>query len=215
MHGGGGPARAPAFLPMAMETQPGWMRPSSATDGIDELRRRLELDGYLMLRALLPREAVDAGRQRIAAQMGSAGWLVDAESLTVDVDTLEWDSPHPPNNIGGANVQRLLHEPACSRVLEAPELATLFTQLFREPAATLDFKWLRAVRPGAVSGVHCDNVYMGRGSLQLHTVWIPWMDVPPSLGGLAVVSGSNRLPGFQRYARVQKASLRIGRALQL
>ena len=39
---------------------------------------------------------------------------------------------------------------------------------------------------------------MGRGSDLLHTVWIPWMDVPISLGGLCLLEGSHRLPGFQR-----------------
>ena len=43
-----------------------------------------------------------------------------------------------------------------------------------------------------------DNVYMGRGSGRLHTVWLPWHDVPVARGGLAVLSGSSSLPGFQR-----------------
>ena len=28
---------------------------------------------------------------------------------------------------------------------------------------------------------------MGRGSQQLHTVWVPWCDVPVELGGLVVL----------------------------
>ena len=39
---------------------------------------------------------------------------------------------------------------------------------------------------------------MGRGSPDLHTVWIPWMDVPVSLGGLAVIEGSHALRGFSK-----------------
>ena len=37
---------------------------------------------------------------------------------------------------------------------------------------------------------------MGRGSDRLHTVWLPWHDVPIERGGLAVLAGSHALPGF-------------------
>ena len=37
---------------------------------------------------------------------------------------------------------------------------------------------------------------MGRGSQSLLTTWIPWSDVPIDLGGLVVLEGSHRLPGF-------------------
>ena len=43
-----------------------------------------------------------------------------------------------------------------------------------------------------------DNVYMGRGSDRLHTVWIPWARTPVELGGLVVLESSNSLPGFAR-----------------
>eukprot|EP01043_Picozoa_sp_COSAG02_P064538 COSAG02_NODE_9468_length_2207_cov_2.066414_2_plen_168_part_00 len=39
---------------------------------------------------------------------------------------------------------------------------------------------------------------MGRGSQSLLTTWVPWCDVPIDLGGLVVLEGSNRLPGFAR-----------------
>jgi hypothetical protein len=178
------------------------MRPSRLADeGIDVLRRRLEEDGYLLLRSLIPREAVDAARRRLAAQVHSAGWLVPGsppEALAVDAKTLEWDSAHPPDELGGMDAQELLHEPVVSRVLEAPELSTFFAQLFGEPAVTFDFKWFRMVRPWRNQGVHCDRIYMGRGSSSLHTVWIPWQDTPVSLGGLALIAGSHRLSGFAR-----------------
>ena len=61
---------------------------------------------------------------------------------------------------------------------------------------SLDFKWFRGVRGTRASntsraGLHMDNVYMGRGSAQLHTVWLPWHDVSIARGGLAVLVGIN------------------------
>jgi hypothetical protein len=46
--------------------------------------------------------------------------------------------------------------------------------------------------------VHVVQVYMGRGSSRLHTAWIPWAVTPVELGGLVVMEGSSRLPGFAR-----------------
>ena len=51
----------------------GTMRDSSAAEPIEALRDRLRRDGYLLLRGMLPREAVDAGRRRIAAELSQAG----------------------------------------------------------------------------------------------------------------------------------------------
>ena len=56
---------------------------------------------------------------------------------------------------------------------------------------TLDYKWVRATPPGGATGAHLDWVYMGRGTPNLVTVWIPLGDVPLQLGGLAVLAGSN------------------------
>ncbi len=43
-----------------------------------------------------------------------------------------------------------------------------------------------------------DNVYMGRGSDQLHTFWLPFHDIDLATGGLVVVEGSSQRPGMAR-----------------
>jgi len=139
----------------------GTMRDSSASEPIDTLRERLRRDGYLLLRGLLPREAVDAGRRRIAAELSQAGWLApgsDAEALRVDPANLVWDSAHPPAEIGRFETQEFMQLPELARVLEAPELAELFTRLFGEPSACFDYKWFRAIKPGGGQSFHCDNI---------------------------------------------------------
>eukprot|EP01044_Picomonas_judraskeda_P001752 COSAG03_NODE_110_length_12523_cov_61.863731_13_plen_204_part_00 len=139
----------------------GRMADSSAAEPIAVLGERLRRDGYLLLRGLLPRAAVDAGRWRIASELESAGWLVPgskADTLTVDVANLVWDSAHPPSNIGGQPTQEFLRLPELARVLAAPELEAFFTRLFGEPSACFDFKWFRAIRPGSGQGFHCDNI---------------------------------------------------------
>ncbi len=42
---------------------------------------------------------------------------------------------------------------------------------------------------------------MGRGSNRLTTAWIPWHDIEPQDGGLAVLEGSSSLDGFATLRR--------------
>ena len=50
---------------------------------------------------------------------------------------------------------------------------TLFKLLFGEESTTFKYKWLRAMHSEGFTGVHVDWVYMGRGSRNLLTCWIP------------------------------------------
>jgi ectoine hydroxylase-related dioxygenase (phytanoyl-CoA dioxygenase family) len=63
---------------------------------------------------------------------------------------------------------------------------------------TFDYKWLRAVAQDQFSGAHVDWVYMGGGSEQLLTCWVPVGDIPVEMGTLAVCEGSHRLPSFAK-----------------
>jgi hypothetical protein len=139
----------------------GRMCDSSVAEPIDILRERLQRDGFLLLRGMLPRAAVDAGCRRIAVELEGAGWLApgsEAEALTVDPANLVWDSAHPPPEVGHFETQDFLQLPELARVLEAPEIGDFFSQLFREPSACFDFKWFRAIKPGGGQGFHCDNI---------------------------------------------------------
>ena len=88
------------------------------------------------------------------------------------------------------------HHPDVQAVLEGDELFKFFRTFFSGDTRTFDYKWLRFVRPDGWSGPHFDFVYMGRGSEQLHTCWVPFGDVPATMGTLAVLVGSHNLPSF-------------------
>ena len=123
----------------------------------EALQQRLEHDGYLLLRGLLPRGTVLEAQATLAAALAEAGWLADgSDPAELRIDrALEWDSPHPPGKIGEVDTQRLFAEPALVRCTEAPELYEVFSRLFARarrcppdlpvPASTFNFKWLRCV----------------------------------------------------------------------
>ena len=55
----------------------------------------------------------------------------------------------------------------------------------------LDFTWLRIMAPGGGTWVHTDIVFMGRGTSNLFTSWVPYGDIPPQMGGLAILERSH------------------------
>lgn len=53
--------------------------------------------------------------------------------------------------------------------------------------------------PGHGIRPHCDVVYMGRGTHELYTAWIPYGDVSFDIGGLMILEKSHL-----QAARIQK-----------
>jgi ectoine hydroxylase-related dioxygenase (phytanoyl-CoA dioxygenase family) len=65
-----------------------------------------------------------------------------------------------------------------------------------------DFTWMRAVAPGRATAPHGDVVFMGRGTHDLYTAWVPLGDVDYTLGGLMVLESSNNVATIRdEYAR--------------
>ena len=155
------------------------------------LRQRMDEDGYLLLRGQIDREVVLAGRKTILKEMQTRQALVP--------DTPLLDGVMPP---GGRTVRlmgnEISHHPAILAVLENAVLYDLFDAFFAGPSLTFPFKWMRAVGNEQYTAAHCDFVYMGRGSRNLHTVWIPFGDIPIEQGTLAICRGSHNLDSFAR-----------------
>ena len=146
-------------------------------------------DGYLLLRRLIDREKVRKARSTILHYMH------DQHVLTPDAPILEGVMPRGGR---GAKMRRIAYHEDVLTVFQADELFNFFGAYFGEPALTFDYKWLRAVGNEQYTGAHYDFVYMGRGSGNLHTVWIPLGDTTVDHGTLAVCKCSHNLPSFAR-----------------
>jgi ectoine hydroxylase-related dioxygenase (phytanoyl-CoA dioxygenase family) len=78
-----------------------------------------------------------------------------------------------------------------------------FEKILGGPVLTYDYKWLRVAATGASSTIHCDAVYMGRGTSNLYSCWTPLGDVPLEMGPIVLWLGSQRLEKIkQTYARM-------------
>lgn len=178
-----------------------WMEETAdgTTDSATAMHELLDRQGYMLLRKLIPREAVLAGCRCIAETLAASGWLAPDR----DPELLELGEA-PPN--GGFMLQAseqdvLMDAQSVRRVLAGPELMGVFSVLFGEDPATFAFKWFRAMCPGQSSGFHVDNVYMGKGSTRVYSVWVPWHDVDIDRGGLVVLEQSN---SHVAYARLRE-----------
>lgn len=159
---------------MVFPTQIGELRESNKLIGnIVALNARMKDDGYLLFRSFHDPDLVMEARKKILSSI--------SQNKTISMN-------------------KIAKSPEVIRILESPNLFKLFNDFYGEPAITFDFKWLRAVEPDAYTGIHYDNVYMGRGSKRLLTAWTPFGNTPPDLGTLAVCVGSHK-SAFQKLQK--------------
>ena len=161
-----------------------------------QLRANFARDGYIYLPQALPREAVLAAKQHVLEDFGRRGGVLDASRPIEEAVLKEGCAAGCVPFLEGQN--DVTHDPKMLAVLEGSGLkAAVSAALGCENVRTFDFKWLRAVPKGTFSGAHVDWVYMGHGSQQLVTCWVPIGDIPVEMGTLAVNEASHRLPSFE------------------
>lgn len=150
------------------------------------LRARMEEDGYLLIRRLHDPDKVLGARRVFLDNLNRGGNL----DPTRPMDEGAIAEGKRGSFLGGAKA--ISHDPDFLALVEAPELMHFFADFLDGDSLTYDFKWLRAHGKGDHSGLHYDIPYMGRGTLNVYTVWTPLGDVPFDHAPLAIIEGSHR-----------------------
>lgn len=183
-------------------------------DQPEALRARLEEDGYLYIRNFFDPELILAGRRSIFRRIAAEGQLdpdhdlmdgvvhpdmLDAFKLDTAPTFKESDGKkRNPDKVAAFRPELAASSPEIQRVVFGPEITGFYADLFGEPIRHFDYIWCRLMGPGHGTPTHCDWVYMGRGSQQLLTCWIPYVDIPLEVGGLILLEKSH-----QQKARIQ------------
>jgi ectoine hydroxylase-related dioxygenase (phytanoyl-CoA dioxygenase family) len=149
---------------------------------VPALQRRMEVDGYLLIRGFHRREEVLAARREFLHKLESMGRL--APNTAVDEGIIQEDNKNV--SYQGPNLEM----PALLNVVNSPKIMHFFEDILGGPCLTYDYKWARAVAQAGFTGSHYDVVYMGRGTRNLYTVWTPLGDVPYESGPLALCQDS-------------------------
>ncbi len=160
------------------------------------LRERFAEDGYLLLRNYLDTEKVLAARRELIGRLDDIG-LIDGTKPFMDA-VFSGDT----SGISATDRQQFARDlrsgPAVKEVCFTGRVMEFFAQFFGDEVLHLDYIWVRNVRRGAATGCHFDWVYMGRGTRNLMTAWIPQGDVPLSDGPLAILHGSHKWHELQQ-----------------
>ena len=155
-------------------------------DDMDAIHRRMDEDGYLLIRGLQKTEKIKAARQVVLDNLKTNDQLDLDQPADIGVA-----APGKKGRfLGGA--KQVTHTPEFLSVVESPEIMKFFEGFLDGPVLTYDYKWLRAVGPGDNTGAHYDVVYMGRGTKSLYTVWTPLGEVSYDMGPLVILVGSHQ-----------------------
>lgn len=161
----------------------------------EALRKEIQEKGYLFIRGFHDRQEVLQARLSVLEYVNKEAEFKLVAPPTEGVLDERCGRGCIPF-MEGKN--EITHSPEVLRVLEGHRPRMFFERFLDSEVKTFDFKWLRGINRKQFTGAHVDNVYMGRGSRNLFTVWTPFGDTPVEMGTLAVCEGSNSLPSFRQ-----------------
>ncbi|MBO9608906.1 MAG: phytanoyl-CoA dioxygenase family protein [Paenibacillaceae bacterium] len=161
------------------------MRDSSGVlHDTNELHRRMEEDGYLLLRGFHDRRKVLEARMQILQRL--------EEQNNLDLNFPIEDGVISPDNSNASYRKHTAELTSLLEIVNGEPIMKFFDRFLGGKAMTLDFKWTRAVGAGEFTGAHYDAVFMNRGTKNLYTVWTPIGDISYQIGGLCLCPGSQR-----------------------
>ncbi|MCA0362252.1 MAG: phytanoyl-CoA dioxygenase family protein [Armatimonadetes bacterium] len=156
----------------------GWLRESLPTD--DGLTERLQEDGYLYLRGLIPVDLVLRVREQVLGELRERGLLAGEDFVKLGATISAFQPELVEQNVD------------VTRVMFGEELHAMMERLHGEPVMHYQYVWFRSLGRGMGTAPHCDVVYMGRGTHRIFTSWVPFGAVDPMLGGLMILEGSHQ-----------------------
>jgi hypothetical protein len=159
----------------------------------DGLRRQLADDGYVFFRGLLPAAEVRTVGAAILDRLRSGGWADDRGTPTL-----------PPRAVNSMDAladpafRAAMSGAAFNRLPYLPPLRTVIRRILGSRAFSYPAKVLRAVYPedprARPRGRYIHYDYGVSGVQDMLTSWVPLMDIPVRIGGLAVQPGGHLGP---------------------
>jgi hypothetical protein len=171
------------------------MRDSTALlDRPDELRRRFDADGYVLLRSVLDRRRVLDLRARYFAAFDPV-LLAPGTAPEDGVFSGTLPADLPEYGTAGHPAYEMVRGPEFDAFTSDPALRTIAEVLLDGDVDLLPRRILRHFHRGSgkASRAHVDYDYMDHGSDRLVTAWIPIGDCPVDCGGLVYLERSHRL----------------------
>ncbi len=159
----------------------------------NELRCRLERDGYLALRQIIPAAVLEDLRLKLLAIARDGGWVRKDAPLADGIADLDGFCLEPEPRYMDV-YHRMYRLPEFHAVQHHPNLLGVFERMFHEPILPHPRIIGRSIFPRRVEYTtppHQDFVPI-QGTTETFTAWVPLSDITPDLGGLQLCVGSHR-----------------------
>lgn len=158
-----------------------------------ELRKRMELEGYLFFRGLMPADKLESLRRQLLDIVSQAGWLKKNVPLNQAIAELNrfCVEPEPKYNEVYLQMYKLQEFHA---IYQCSELIALFERLLGDTVflhPSVIGRTIFPQRDAYTTPAHQDFIPI-QGTSDTYTAWIPLSDIPEQMGGLQISSGSHR-----------------------
>ncbi|KAK3658296.1 hypothetical protein LTR22_008997 [Elasticomyces elasticus] len=194
------PSKLRANQGTVLQEKLGWLKATPSSASTVEIRQRLEEDGYVWIKGLLPQEDVLDMRRHFFSQFDGTGLLKPGTSYVDGIYNSDEDvSLH--RGVGGGNPAgeaelRHLTEAHTTKKYEDftshPQLRGMVRSVMGwEEEVMLQRTLLRHSVPGGDStGIHYDRLFLRGGNAYFLTAWVPVGDVSSIGGGLYYLADS-------------------------
>ncbi len=177
----------------AMQPYPDFLDSTGLLGDGHALRARLDRDGYLFIRHLLPTQIILAVRERLLVKAAAGGWLDRGSPVQAGVADPAAACKDPEDRYMRV-FRNLWMDEELHRLRIHPAVTDLFTRIFGEPALAHPMFVQRNIFPQTegfdfTTGVHQDRVHIGGATS--YALWMPLGDCPREKGALAVAAGSH------------------------
>lgn len=158
------------------------------------LRARLAEDGYAFFRGLLDPGEIRSVGSGILGQLQAAGWTEAGCDPVTARPVQPVRAVRMADLFGTRTYTRIVLNPRLNRVAYRSRLADVMRDILGPLAFCYPLRIPRIVYPTSLaphqpgSYVHKDY----RSVQDMFTCWVPFVEVPPRLGGLALLPGSQR-----------------------
>lgn len=171
---------------------------SPLLDQIECLRERMQEHGYLYLKGFFQRSDVLAARDVVTDRMMAAGLLDDnypaGDGVVKNIKIANSQSAfRPEGEVKTYRAEDFTGEnQPLNDLIYGERMKEFYRAFFGGEVAHFNYTWFRAVSPGFGTPPHCDIVYMGRGTKNILTAWLPVGDAPLPVGGLMILEKSHQ-----------------------
>ena len=163
------------------------------------LRELIATDGYVFMRGLLDHDMVATIGRTALGHLQQAGWTQAGPDPVNARPLMPVHAVRMANAFGDPGYQRILADPALNKIAFVSPLADLMAQILGPAGFCYPLKLPRIVYPTSAVPHQPGNVVHKdyRAVQDMFTCWVPFGEIPQSLGGLAVK------PGSQHTSRVR------------